>query len=292
MNTLREEASTLARALVASLSAESSPPPAPPSGSPSPAQPGSSPPSLAQRSGDFQGAAPLEPSESKSPAASAAMARNVEIVIAPPFPWLTDVAAILAGSQLKLAAQNMHADVGGAYTGEVSPRMLKGLCDYVLVGQYERRILFGDKEAIVRRKLQSAQEQGLKPILCVGEDADQLDEGLGLYVVAEQVEADLEGARIDDTLVIAYEPSWTTMGRVAPPPVSYVVDVVGHIRDTLTMLYSAEVAEHTRVIYGGQVNPRNIAEIAAQPGIDGVLSSTASTNAANFATLANAFRSR
>jgi triosephosphate isomerase len=240
MNTLRDEASNLARALVASLSDKTTP----------------------------------------------------EIAIAPPFLWLTDVAAILAGSQLKLAAQNMHTEVGGAYTGEVSPRMLKGLCEYVLVGQYERRILFGDKEAIVRRKAQSAQAQGLKPILCVGEDADQLDEGLGMYVVAEQVEADLEGARIDDSLVIAYEPSWTTMGRVAPPPVSYVVDMVAHIRDTLTMLYSTEVAEQTRVIYGGQVSPRNIDEIAAQASIDGVLASTASTNAANFTTLVNAFGAR
>jgi triosephosphate isomerase len=214
------------------------------------------------------------------------------VVVAPPFPWLTDVAAILEGTRVKLAAQNMHTEVGGAYTGEVSPRMLKGLCEYVLVGQYERRILFGDKEAIVRRKLQSAQEQTLKPILCVGENADQLDEGVGLYVVAEQLEADLEGARLDDTLVIAYEPSWTTMGRVAPPPVSYVADMVGHIRDTLTMLYSNVVAEQTRVIYGGQVNPRNIEEIVAQDGIDGVLAGTASTNAANFTTLVTAFASR
>jgi triosephosphate isomerase len=217
---------------------------------------------------------------------------TTDIVVAPPFPWLTEVAAILQGTELKLAAQNMHTEVGGAYTGEVSPRMLKGLCEYVLVGQYERRILFGDKEAIVRRKVQSAQEQGLKPILCIGENADQLDEGLGPLVVAEQVEANLEGVRLDDTLVIAYEPSWTTIGRVAPPPVSYVVEIVGHIRDTLTMLYSAEVAEQTRVIYGGQVNPRNIEEIAAQDGIDGVLAGTASTNAANFTTLVKAFSSR
>ena len=116
-----------------------------------------------------------------------AIAGDVEVVIAPPFPWLTDVAAIVQDSPLKLAAQNMHAEVGGAYTGEVSPRMLRGLCEYVLVGQYERRILFGDKEAIVRRKVQSAQEQGLKPVLCVGENADQLDEGIGLYVVKEIV---------------------------------------------------------------------------------------------------------
>jgi triosephosphate isomerase len=217
---------------------------------------------------------------------------EVEVVVCPPFLWLTEVASILKDSTITLGAQNMHTEASGAYTGEVSPRMLKGLCEYVLVGTYERRILFGDKEAIVRRKLQVAQENGLKPVLCVGENADQLDEGVGGYVVAEQIETDLEGARLDDRLVIAYEPSWTTMGRVAPPPVSYVADMVAHIRDTLTMLYSSTVADQTRVIYGGQVNPRNIEEIASQKGIDGVLAGTASTNATNFAALVEAFAHR
>ena len=222
----------------------------------------------------------------------AADASSVDTVLCPPFPWLTDVADILKGTPVIMGAQNMNADLGGAYTGEVSPRMLKGLCQYVLVGQYERRILFGDKEAIVRRKLQVAQQQGLKPVLCLGEDADQLDEGLGPVVVAEQLEADLDGATVNDQLVIAYEPSWTTMGRVAPPPLSYVNDIVGHIRDTLTMLYSAEVAQQPRVIYGGQVNPRNIAEIAAQAAIEGVLAGTAATNPTNFAMLVHAFATR
>jgi triosephosphate isomerase (TIM) len=217
---------------------------------------------------------------------------NVEIVVCPPFPWLTEVATLLKDTGIVLGAQNMHTEAGGAYTGEVSPRMLIGLCDYVLVGQYERRILFGDKEAIVRRKVQIAQQNSLKPILCVGENADQLDEGLGAYVVAEQIEADLEGARLDEHLVIAYEPSWTTMGRVAPPPVSYVRDIVHHIRETLTMLYSSTVAEQTRVIYGGQVNPRNIEELAAESTIDGVLASTAATNPTNFATIVRAFSNR
>lgn len=216
----------------------------------------------------------------------------VEVVVCPPFPWLTEVAAILAGSGIALGAQNMHTEASGAYTGEVSHKMLQGLCEYVLVGQYERRILFDDKEAIVRRKLQVAQQNRLKPILCVGENADQLDEGTGPYVVAEQVEADLDGARLDEQLVIAYEPSWTTMGRVAPPPISYVADMVAHIRSTLTMLYSSTVADQTRVIYGGQVNVRNIGEITAQSGIDGVLAGTASTNAANFGTLIKAFAER
>jgi triosephosphate isomerase (TIM) len=215
-----------------------------------------------------------------------------EVVVCPPFPWLTEVSAILKDSGIALGGQNMHTESNGAYTGEVSPKMLKGLCEYVLVGQYERRILFGDKEAIVRRKLQVAQQNGLKPILCIGENADQLDEGTGPYVIAEQLEADLEGATLDERLVIAYEPSWTTMGRVAPPPVSYVADMVAHIRQTLIMLYSASVAEQTRVIYGGQVNPRNIAEIAAQPDINGVLAGTASTSPSNFETLVEAFAKR
>ncbi len=217
---------------------------------------------------------------------------DVEVVVCPPFPWLTEVAAILNGSGITLGAQNMHTEAGGAYTGEVSPRMLKGLCEFVLVGQYERRILFGDKEAIVRRKVSAAQENRLRPILCVGENADQLDEGVGPYVVAEQLEADLEGATLDERLVIAYEPPWTTMGRVAPPPISYVRDIVSHIRATLTMLYSQTVADQTRVIYGGHVNPRNIEEIVAEHTIDGVLASTAATNAPNFANLVHAFKGR
>jgi triosephosphate isomerase len=241
MNTSREEAAALARALVAAVSAD---------------------------------------------------AGSVDVVVCPPFPWLIEVAALLDSSGIRLGAQNMHPESGGAYTGEVSPRMLKGLCEYVLVGQYERRILFDEKEAIVRRKLQAAQANGLRPILCVGENADQLDEGLGPYIVAEQIEADLDGAKLDDRLVIAYEPSWTTMGRVAPPPVSYVNDMAAHIRETLSSLYAPNIGEQARVIYGGQVNPRNIGEIAAQPGVDGVLAGTAATNAANFATLVHAFASR
>jgi triosephosphate isomerase len=263
MNTSREEASALARTLVTMLSG-----------------------------GEFERAKSVQPPEGSPSGGATAIARGVEVVVCPPFPWLIEVASVLKDSSITLGAQNMHTEAGGAYTGEVSPRMLKGLCQYVLVGQYERRILFGDKEAIVRRKVQVAQQNGLRPILCVGEDADQLDEGLGPYVVAEQLEADLDGANLDEQLVIAYEPSWTTMGRVAPPPVSYIADIVKHIRDTLTMLFSSQVAEQTRVIYGGQVNPRNIDEIAAERTVNGVLAGTASTNATNFATLVRAFAQR
>jgi triosephosphate isomerase (TIM) len=214
--------------------------------------------------------------------------KDVDVVLLPPFPWLTDVASLLEGIPIALGAQNMHAETAGAYTGEVSPRMLKGLCQYVLIGQYERRIFFSEKDAIVRRKLQVAQQHGLKPILCVGENADQLDEGLGPYVVAEQLEANLEGVSIDAGLTIAYDPVWTTMGLVAPPPLQYAADMVEHIRETLSSLFSAQA----RVIYGGSVTPRNIAEIVALPAIDGVLAGTASTSADNFANLVRAFAGR
>ena len=221
-----------------------------------------------------------------------AYAASVEVVLLPPFPWLTDVARLLPGSAVALGAQNMHTESGGAYTGEVSPRMLKGLCRYVLVGQYERRILFSERDAIVRRKLHAAQQHGLRPILCVGEDADQLDEGLGTYVVGEQIEADLEGANLQESLVIGYDPAWTTMGLVAPPPLDYVGEVISHIREMLSSLFSSSLAQETRLIYGGSVNPRNIAEIAALPDVDGVLAGTASLNADNFAALVRAFAQR
>jgi triosephosphate isomerase len=220
------------------------------------------------------------------------VADKVNVVVLPPFPWLTDIASILDSTGVALGAQTMHPEASGAYTGEVSPRMLKGLCQYVLVGQYERRILYAEKDALIRRKLQAAAANGIAAILCIGEDADQLDEGLGLVVVAEQLEAALGEAGPTGDVVLAYEPSWTTIGRVAPPPVSYVAEIIGHIRQTLADLYSATVSEQTRVIYGGQVNPRNIAEIAAVESIDGVLAGTASTNAANFANIVRAFATR
>jgi triosephosphate isomerase len=221
--------------------------------------------------------------------AGVASVEGVEVVVCPPFPWLTEVSKLIDGTHLQLGAQNVYSEASGAYTGEVSPRMLKGLCTYVLVGQYERRIYFSEKDAIVRRKLQSAQQHGLIPVLCVGENADQLDEGLGPYIVAEHLEANLEGAKLDDRLVIAYDPAWTTMGLVAPPPLAYVGEIVAHIRETLKMLFGTEIAEQARIIYGGSVNPRNIGDIVADGRIDGVLAGTASVNADNFASVVRAF---
>src|SRR5438067_10425145 len=114
--------------------------------------------------------------------------------------------------------------------------MLKGICEYVLVGQYERRIYFDEKDAIVRQKLLAAGKHGLKPILCVGETAEHLDEGSGGAVVASQIEAALEDQPVPPGLVVAYEPVWTTMGLIAPPPISYISEMCDIIRQTLAEL--------------------------------------------------------
>lgn len=202
---------------------------------------------------------------------------DVEVVVCPPFPWLPDVARLLSGSGVRLGAQNIHTQDGGAYTGEVSPRMLAGLCQYVLVGQYERRIYFSEKDAIVRQKVLAALKHGLRPVLCVGETADQLDDGTGGYVITGQLEAVLEDAPVDGRLV------------VAPPPLSYVAEMCELVRQTLGRLLPAAVAEAVRVVYAGQVNPRNAAAVAADGGGDGVLVGAASTHPQNFASIAHAF---
>jgi triosephosphate isomerase (TIM) len=211
----------------------------------------------------------------------------VEVVLCPPMPWLVEVRRAAEG--VPLGAQNIHYADSGSFTGEVSPRMLKGLIEYVLVGQYERRIFFDEKDGIVKRKLIAALNHGLKPILCVGENADDLDEGAGGYVVAQQLEAVLEDVALDSRLTIAYEPVWTTIGMIQSPPMSYVGDMCDHIRDTLRELFPRQHSDQVRVIYGGSVGPRTIESILAEGKTDGVLTGSASVNAESFLGIARAF---
>jgi triosephosphate isomerase len=211
---------------------------------------------------------------------------ELDVVLCPPFPWLVDVHRLIEGSPIALGAQNIHYPSGGAFTGEVSARMLKGLVDYVLIGQYERRILFDERDGVLRRKVEAVQQQGMRPILCVGDTADHLEDGLSFAVVAEQIEGCLEGLPVDERLTIAYEPVWTTMGMVTPPPPGFVGDMIGHIRDTLSMLFSAEAAQSVRVIYGGSVTPRNIDSLLGERGLDGVLTGPSSVSADQFVTIA------
>lgn len=211
----------------------------------------------------------------------------VDVVLCPPMPWLVEVKRAAEG--VALGAQNLHYADSGGFTGEVSPRMVKGLVEYVLVGQYERRIFFDEKDGIVKRKVLAALKHGLKPILCVGETADDLDEGAGGYVVAQQLEAALEDVTLDSRLAIAYEPVWTTIGMIQPPPPSYTGGMCTHIRDTLRELFPRQKSDEVRVIYGGSVGPRTIDSILAEGNTDGVLTGSASVNAESFLNVARAF---
>lgn len=214
---------------------------------------------------------------------------GVQVVLCPPSPWLTDVAAAVAGTGIALGAQNMHFQERGAYTGEVSPTMLKGLCDYVLVAQYERRVHFGEMDWAARMKATAALQHGLTPILCVGDSADELDAGASMAVVAEQLENGLEGVPVDGRLVVAYDPRWTTIGMVSPPPTDFVNDMCGHIRDSLAVVFADARPQEVRVIYGGSISVRNVDELAAQPEIDGLLVGAGALSVDTFSSLVARF---
>ena len=213
---------------------------------------------------------------------------GVELALCPPFPWLTELSRLLSGTSIVLGAQNMHFEDRGGFTGEVSPLMLKGLCKYVVLGHSERRVQFRETEWLINRKVLAAVKHGLTPILCVGETADQLERGETALVVGRQLETGLRDVSPGSRIVLAYDPVWATMGMVTPTAARNVNDLCGYIRDRLSDLSSPEAAEEVRVLYGGSIAPTNIAEIAAQPQIDGVLVGSASLTAGNFVAIARA----
>jgi len=210
-----------------------------------------------------------------------------DVVVCPPFPALAAVREALTGSSVGLGAQNMHWEEKGAFTGEVSPPMLEGLCDYVIVGHSERRAIFGESDAWVNRKLHAALAHRLKPILCVGENLQQNQAGETEEFVGGQVRAAFAGltaaqARI---ITVAYEPIWA-IGTGMPATGEAANDIIGSVvRGTLAALYGDDVAQAVRVQYGGSVKPHNAAEFLAQPEIDGALVGGASLRAADFAAI-------
>lgn len=205
---------------------------------------------------------------------------GVERVLCPPAVSLTAVHAITSGTGIKLGAQNMYFEEKGAFTGEISPLMLHGLCDYVILGHSERRAYFGETDALVNRKAQAAFAHGLRPIVCVGERLEDRDGNQTERVITAQVRgslADLPAERIAE-LVVAYEPIWAIgTGRAATA--QDAADVVALIRALLGEMYGAPAAQAVRVQYGGSVTIANVAEFAALPDIDGSLVGGASLKA-------------
>jgi len=217
---------------------------------------------------------------------------GVECVICPPFIALTMLAPRLAGSGISLGAQTMHWEEAGAFTGEISPLMLKDLCDYVILGHSERRASFGETDETVNKRLHAAVRHGLTPIVCVGETLAENEAGRTADVVGRQVRGGLAGLTAEQggRVVIAYEPVWAIgTGRAATPEgAGAVVDRI--IRPGLGALFGGETADAIRVQYGGSVTAANAASFFEQPGIDGALVGGASLKPAEFLAIVAAAR--
>ena len=198
---------------------------------------------------------------------------SVDRVVCPPFVDLPAVQQALAGSNIAVGAQNVHWAASGAYTGEVSLGMLKGLATYVIIGHSERRQYFGESDESVNKKVKATLDAGMTPIVCVGESLEQNERGETHSFVSGQVKAALDGLTGEQVtqLVIAYEPIWAIgTGRAATS--QQANDICGGVvRQTVAALFGAAVADATRILYGGSTNEKNIREIMAQPDIDGAL---------------------
>ncbi|MHB9094191.1 MAG: triose-phosphate isomerase [Eubacteriales bacterium] len=212
---------------------------------------------------------------------------GVEAIVCPPFTALGAVIEAAEGTNITVGAQNMHWEAQGAFTGEVSPVMLKEMgCKYVILGHSERRQYFGESDKNVNKKVKAAFEYGLLPIVCVGEILEQREQGVTEQVVRTQVEGALAGLDRDRvaSLVVAYEPVWA-IGTGKTASNEDAQQVIGFIRDVIAGMYGAGPADNVRIQYGGSVKPDNIAGLMQQQDIDGALVGGASLNAGNFAAI-------
>jgi len=216
---------------------------------------------------------------------------EVEIVIVPAFTSIPKVSELLAQTQtIKLGAQNMHWERSGAFTGEISPAMLRELfVRYVVLGHSERRAMFGETDEIVNRKVRAALEEKLRPILCIGETLAQREKGEVEKVLSSQLRgslADVEPKELLET-VIAYEPVWA-IGTGKTATAAQAQEAHAFIRRTLHEMSDDGTAEKIRIQYGGSVKPDNASELLSQADIDGALVGGASLDPRSFAQIVQA----
>lgn len=209
---------------------------------------------------------------------------DVEVAVAPPFPWLVEVSGSLGDGPVTVAAQNCHFEEKGAFTGEVSPQMLKDAgCASVIIGHSERRTIFGEDDELVGRKTAAALAVGLSPILCVGETLEEREAEATLKVVERQVRqglAQVESGSLPN-VTVAYEPVWAIgTGRTATP--EQAQEVHAAIREILRSIGGDPAAEAMRIQYGGSVKAANAKELMSRPDVDGALVGGASLDAAEF----------
>ncbi len=212
---------------------------------------------------------------------------DIDVAVFPPSVSLAGVADTLEGSRARVGAQNIHHEDSGAFTGEISPTMLAGICDYVLAGHSERRQLFGEDDKAVNLKVLAALRHGLRPVLCVGETLAQREAGDAAQVVASQVRGGLSGVDDIRPVVVAYEPVWAIgTGQAATPEAASDI-MQGAIQATLTEMFGPN-AEDVPLLYGGSVNPANAPGFLSQPAIHGALVGGASLEAGQFADIVKA----
>lgn len=198
---------------------------------------------------------------------------KVEMLIAPSFLFIEKLKELAKSSNLKIGSQNVSAQEKGAYTGEVSAEMLTSInCDFVIIGHSERRIYHNESNELIRTKLNKLFEYKLRPIVCIGETLEQREKGITNEVILSQLKgcfADVDLSKHQD-VVIAYEPVWAIgTGKTATPEMAEEVHAV--IRKWLSDSYNNQTAEAIHILYGGSVSPKTIAELLAQPNIDGGL---------------------
>ncbi len=210
--------------------------------------------------------------------------KTVDRVLCPPFTSLMVVSGMLAGTEVGLGAQNLHWEESGAYTGEVSPLMVREFCEYVIIGHSERRAFFSETDQRVNFKVKSAFAHELLPIVCVGETLKEYEGGKTQAVVANQVRKDFEGIDSSNAekLIVAYEPIWAIgTGKAAGP--EQANDVIKNVvRNSLSSLFGGEIAEKIRILYGGSVKDHNAGEFFSQSDIDGGLIGGASLKPEDF----------
>jgi len=213
---------------------------------------------------------------------------SVDVVVAPPFTALETVAGALTGSSIMLAAQNCYPEVTGAFTGEISPLLLKDAgCRHVIVGHSERRQLLGEDDEFINRKVHTLIKTGLGVIFCIGETLEERESGRMFDVLRRQVSQCLKGLTTEtmQDLVVAYEPVWAIgTGKTASD--EQAQEAHAFIRGLLSEQFGKKVADETRILYGGSVKPGNIDGLMTQADVDGALVGGASLNADDFARIA------
>lgn len=212
-----------------------------------------------------------------------------EVIICPTFVCLDAALKAAAGSNVKIAAQNMHFEESGAFTGEVSPKMLQDMgIEYVVLGHSERREYFNETDEALNKKVKAAFAHNLTPILCCGETLEQRESGVTDTFIASQIKADLDGLSKDlaEKVIIAYEPIWA-IGTGKTATKEQANETIAAIRKVVLGMFGKEVADKVRIQYGGSVKPNTIKDQMAMSDIDGALVGGASLKAEDFSQIVN-----